>query len=507
MTNPPTRPVRVRFAPSPTGSLHIGGLRTALFNWLFARHYNGKFSLRIEDTDQKRYDPTALDTLKEALQWAGLQWDEGPDVEGDFGPYIQSERLEHYQKWADWLVENGKAYKCYCTPERLKQVNHEKQARNEPTGYDRHCRNLTQAERAAYEAQGLKPVIRFKMPLDGQTIGHDLIRGDVTFDNDNLQDTVLLKSDGFPTYHLANVVDDHLMEISHVLRANEWLPSFPLHIQLWEAFDWEKPDYIHLPAMLNPNGKGKISKRNPPRDEKGKIIPVSVHDYIKAGYLPEAVVNFLANTGWNFGEDREIFSVDEAIARFDGTQIQAANSAFPVTKLDWLNGEYMRALPVEELARRLHPVLEQAGLEVNTDILLKVTPLVQTRLKTLNDVLPMAGFLFQETFKPVPLESLIQKNMDEEKTRAVLERAYRILAGLNTFSHAAQEEAMRALADEMGLKPNQLFGTLRVAITGQQVSTPLFETMEILGKDVSLGRIQQAVDSLPKKNETLVVES
>ncbi len=506
MTNSPVRPVRVRFAPSPTGSLHIGGLRTALFNWLFARHYNGKFILRIEDTDQKRFDPTALDTLKEALQWAGLQWDEGPGVEGDFGPYVQSERLGHYQQWADWLVANGKAYKCYCTPERLKQVNEEKEARNEPKGYDRHCRNLTEAERDTYEAQGIKPVIRFKMPLDGQTIGHDLIRGDVTFANDKLQDTVLLKSDGFPTYHLANVVDDHLMEISHVMRANEWLPSFPLHIQLWEAFGWEKPIYAHLPVMLNPNGKGKMSKRNPPRDDKGNIIPVMVHDYITAGYLPEAVVNFLANTGWNFGEDREIFNMDETITRFDGSHIQAANSAFPVTKLDWLNGEYIRALPVEDLARRLRPVLDRDGLEVNTDILLKVTPLVQTRLKTLNDVIAMAGFLFQEEFKPVPPQSLIQKNMDEEKTRTVLERAYSLLSSLSDFSHTAQEETMRALAEEMALKPNQVFGTLRVAITGQQVSTPLFETMEILGKDISMKRIEQALDSLSKKSESLVVE-
>ena len=507
MTHSPTRPVRVRFAPSPTGSLHIGGLRTALFNWLFARHYGGKFILRIEDTDQKRYDPTALDTLTEALQWAGLQWDEGPDMGGRYGPYVQSERLEHYHQWANWLVENGKAYKCYCTPERLKQVNDEKAARNEPKGYDRHCRNLTDAQRAEREAQGLTSVTRLKMPLDGQTIGHDLVRGDVGFDNNKLQDSVLLKSDGFPTYHLANVVDDHLMEISHVMRANEWLPSFPLHIQLWEAFGWEKPEYAHLPVMLNPNSKGKMSKRNPPTDDKGNIVPVMVHDYMAAGYLPEAVINFLANTGWNFGDDREIFSLDEAVARFDGTGIQAANSAFPVSKLEWLNGEYIRALTVEEFARRLRPVLERAGLKANDERLLKVAPLVQTRLKTLNGVIPMAGFLFQEAFTAPPPESLVQKNMDWEKTRTVLERANQILFDLSDFSHTAQEEAIRALADETGLKPNPIFGTLRVAITGQQVSTPLFETMEILGKHVVLERIQQALERLPKKNETVVVES
>jgi glutamyl-tRNA synthetase len=507
VTHASARPVRVRFAPSPTGSLHIGGLRTALFNWLFARHYGGQFILRIEDTDQTRLDPTALNTLIEALQWAGLQWDEGPGVGGPYGPYVQSERLAYYQQWANWLVENGKAYKCYCTPERLKQVNEEKIKRKEPSGYDRHCRNLTDTERAAQEAKGLNPVIRFKMPLDGKTIGHDMIRGEVSFDNDKLQDVVLLKSDGFPTYHLANVVDDHLMEISHVMRANEWLPSFPLHVQLWDAFGWETPLYAHLPVMLNPNGKGKISKRNPPKDDKGNIIPVMVHDYISGGYLPEAVVNFLANTGWNFGDEREIFTAQEAIDRFDGTGIQAGNSAFPVSKLEWLNGEYIRALPVEELARRLRPVLERAGLEVNVDILLKVAPLVQTRLKTLNDVITMAGFMFQENFNTVPADALIQKNMDWAKTRTVLERAYQILANVSDFSHTAQEAAMRNLAEEMGLKPNQVFGTLRVAVTGQQVSTPLFETMEILGQSVSLERIQLALDSLSKKNETLAVES
>jgi glutamyl-tRNA synthetase len=428
-------------------------------------------------------------------------------VGGPYGPYVQSERLVHYQQWANWLAENGKAYKCYCTPERLKRVNEEKKARNEPQGYDRHCRNLTDAERAQQEAKGIKPVIRFKMPLDGQTVGRDMIRGDVTFDNDKLQDAVLLKSDGFPTYHLAHVVDDHLMKISHVMRANEWLPSFPLHVQLWQAFGWEIPEYAHLPVMLNPNGKGKISKRSPPKDDKGNIIPVMVHDYIAAGYLPEAVVNFLANTGWNFGDDREIFGIKEAIERFDGTGLQAANSAFPVSKLEWLNGEYIRALPVEELARRLRPVLEHAGLEVNVDVLLKVTPLVQTRLKTLNDVIPMAGFMFQEEFKPVEADALIQKNMDREKTITVLERADQILSDLGDFSHTAQEAAMRNLADEMSLKPNQVFGTLRVAVTGQQVSTPLFETMEILGQPVSLERIRLALDTLSKKNKTLAVES
>lgn len=488
--------MRVRFAPSPTGSLHIGGLRTALFNWLFARHHNGKFILRIEDTDQKRFDPTALETLIEALRWAGLHWDEGPEVGGPYGPYVQSERLKHYQQWANWLVENGKAYKCFCTPERLKQVNREKEKRGEQPGYDRHCRYLTLEQIAGREAQGQSFVIRFKMPLDGETVVQDLIRGEVSFDNSTQQDMVLLKSDGFPTYHLAYVVDDHLMEISHVMRAIEWFPSFPLHVQLWRAFGWEMPYHAHLPVMLNPNGKGKLSKRNPPKDRYGNIIPVMVHDYINAGYLPEALTNFLANIGWNFGDEREFFTMAEAIERFDLTHINPANSAFPIEKLEWLNGEHIRALPVGELAHRLRAPLEKAGLKVNQDLLLRITPLVQTRLKTLNEVVSMAGFFFCEEFIPAPPQMLIQKNMDAAKTLDALQRAYERLSALDGFTHEKQEGEMRALAEELRLKPNQLFGAMRVAVTAQQVSTPLFETMEIIGKDESLRRIHTAIERL-----------
>ncbi|NJR12773.1 glutamate--tRNA ligase, partial [bacterium] len=310
-----TKPVRTRFAPSPTGSLHIGGLRTALFNWLFARRHGGQFLLRIEDTDQKRFDPTALQTLIEAMQWSGLNWDEGPDVGGPFAPYVQSERLALYQTWVQWLIDNDKAYPCFCSKERLERVNKEKQARKEPPGYDRHCRKLSAEEIAAQTAAGVTPVVRFKMPLDGQVVIADLVRGEVAFENVGQQDAVLLKADGFPTYHLAHVVDDHFMEISHVMRAVEWLPSAPLHANLWDAFGWERPHYAHLPVLLNPNGQGKMSKRNPPKDKFGNIIPVMVHDYMRDGYLPEALTNFLANIGWSFGEEREIFSMAEAMER------------------------------------------------------------------------------------------------------------------------------------------------------------------------------------------------
>jgi glutamyl-tRNA synthetase len=480
--------VRVRFAPSPTGPLHIGGVRTALFNWLFARHHDGAFILRIEDTDQKRYVPGSIEMLMDSLRWVGLEWDEGPDKGGPYGPYVQSERLALYQEWARWLVEHDKAYPCFCTPERLEQVSAEKEARKEQPGYDRHCRGLSPAERAQRQAEGLPHVIRFKMPLEGTTVARDLIRGEVLFDNALQQDAVLMKSDGFPTYHLANVVDDYFMRISHVMRANEWMPSLPLHVQLWAAFGWEPPQYAHLPVLLNPNGKGKLSKRHAGFTQDGRKVLVLAQEFREAGYLPEALVNFLSNVGWNFGDEREVFTMDEAVARFSLAHVNPADSVYPIEKLDWLNGVYIRELPVATLARHLREPLVAAGL--------RVTPLVQTRLKSLNDVVEMAGFFFREPFVPAAPEQLIQKKMDAAGTRAALEASAERLAGAADFTHAGLEPVMRALADDLGLSASQLFGALRVAVTGQQVATPLFETMEILGRDTVLGRVRAAAENL-----------
>jgi glutamyl-tRNA synthetase len=496
------KPVRVRFAPSPTGSLHIGGLRMALWNWLFARHHGGKFVLRVEDTDQKRYDPNALTSLVEALKWAGVQWDEGPDAGGAYGPYVQSERLDLYQKWAKWLVENDHAYYCYCSSQRLEQVNKERQARKLPPGYDRRCRTLTPEERdtlaAEAAAQGRGPVIRFKFPLQGQTVFNDEVRGEVVFENDIQQDAVLLKSDGFPTYHLAVVIDDHWMEISHVMRGIEWLPSLPLHIQVWKGFGWDIPQYAHLPVMLNPNGQGKISKRNPPKDKYGNVIPVMVHDYISRGFLPEALDNFLVNIGWTYGDEVEIFSMDEAAARFsDFSRINPANSAFPAEKLEWMNGVYIREkLTVDDLARRLRPALEAAGYEVNNDVLLKITPLVQTRIKTLSEVVALAGFFFRKEFIPPQPEHLIPKKMDAESTKRMIQRSREVIAAVSNFTTQALHDAIQPLTTELNVSNSQLFGALRVAVTGQTVSTPTFETMEVIGQDETLKRLDIAAGLL-----------
>lgn len=497
MTGTTHQPVRTRFAPSPTGPLHIGSARTALFTWLLARHYGGQFILRIEDTDQKRYVAGSLEVLMDGLKWLGLNWDEGPDVGGAYGPYTQSERLELYQKWANWLVEQGKAYRAYDTPEELAQISAAREAQKLPPGYDGRHRDLTTAQEEQYIAEGRKPVIRFKAPREGAITVPDMVRGEVEFDNSTLQDMVLLKSDGFPTYHLAHVIDDHFMEISHISRSIEWLPSYPLHYQLWQAFGWQVPRYLHLPVLLNPNGKGKLSKRHAGFTEDGKQVLVLTREFKEAGYYAPAVVNFLTNIGWNFGDEREVFDVEEAIARFDGTGINPANSVYPIEKLDWLNGVYIREkMSDEALAQHLREPLEQAGLEVNVETLMKVVPIVRTRIKVFNDVVEMAGFFFREEFILPSAEDVIQKKMDAAGTLAALEMAYDHLSALDSFDFDHTEPAMRALAEELGLKAGQFFGALRVAVTGQTVSPPLFETMEILGKAESLRRIQLAMEQL-----------
>ncbi|MBN1120182.1 MAG: glutamate--tRNA ligase [Anaerolineae bacterium] len=481
-------PVRVRFAPSPTGYLHIGGARTALFTWLFAQKHNGTFILRIEDTDQKRYVPDAEEDIKQSLQWLGIRWQEGPDVGGDYGPYRQSERTDLYLEWSDWLIEHGYAYRCNCSAERLNEVREEQRKKGEQPGYDHHCRDL------GLGANIGPHVVRFKMPLDGETPVEDLIRGTITFQNSELQDLVLMKSDGLPTYHLANVIDDHFMAISHITRADEWIATAPLHVQIYRAFGWEMPAIAHLPVILSPSGKGKLSKRDQAFTEGDTQVLVQVREFREAGYLPEAVVNFLTNVGWAFGDDREVFSTEEVLPRFRLEDINPAPGRLPYEKLEWLNGVYIREkLSVDELAAYLKPILEDAGLTVDDDVLRQTVPLIKERLKTLNEVVEWIGFLFRDDVHLEDPQQLIQKKMDKDGTLKALKAAYDLYAGLDDFSHESQEQAMRALADEMGLKAGQLFGTIREAITAQRVSPPLFETNEILGKDACLKRIKAAI--------------
>ena len=488
--------VRVRFAPSPTGYLHVGGARTALFNWVFARHHGGSFILRIEDTDRTRYVPDSLDDIMEGLRWLGLEWDEGPVVGGPYGPYFQSQRVELYQKYAQILLERGWAYKCYCSPERLEKLREEQRRRKQPPGYDRHCRFLSEEERAALEAEGRSYVIRLKVPLDGTTSFQDIIHGKIEVKNVNLEDLVLLKSDGFPTYHLANVVDDHLMKITHVMRADEWIPSTPKHILLYRGFGWEPPKFAHLPLILSPTGKGKLSKRKTVGAD-GRTYPVLVREFREAGYLPEAMFNFLALLGWSYDDRTELMTREEIIERFSLERVKSSPASFSYDKLEWMNGVYIRRLDPEDLARRLTEFIRRAGFDVDVDKVRPLVPLVQERIKTLADVVPLVDFFFQEEISPEP-EMLIGKKMTPAESLEALRRAYEVVASLPSFDEETLEQALRGLAKDLGLKAGQLFGIIRVAVTGKKVSPPLFGTMAYLGRERTLARMEQGIRILEK---------
>lgn len=493
MSHTPNRPVRIRFAPSPTGYLHIGSARTALFDWLFVRKHRGAFILRIEDTDQKRYTPEAEQDFMDNLRWLGLNWDEGPDVGGSYGPYRQSERSGLYQKWANWLLDNGYAYRCSCTPQRLAELRAQQEKSGDKRGYDRHCRDLCLGPEVGSH------VVRFKMPLDGETAVDDIIRGPIVFRNAELEDLVLLKSDGLPTYHLANVVDDHFMEISHITRADEWIATAPLHAQLYRAFGWEMPEIAHLPVILSPSGKGKLSKRDQAFQEGDTKVLIQVREYRETGFLPEAVVNFLTNVGWAFGDDREIFTPEEAMERFELENINPAGSKLPFDKLIWLNGQYIIKMAPDALAEKIKPYLEADGLVVDMGKLRAITPYIQERIKTLREAPAWLRFLFRDEITIDDPAQLIQKKMDAVSTLKALQASYNTLSGLDDFSHEKQEAAMRALAEQLGLSAGQLFGAVRVATSGQPVSPPLFQSMELLGKEVSLKRIQDAMKMLSNK--------
>ncbi len=488
--------VRVRFAPSPTGYLHVGGARTALFNWLFARHHGGTFILRIEDTDRTRYVPDSLDDIMESLKWLGLEWDEGPVVGGPYGPYFQSQRLELYQKYAHILIERGWAYKCFCSPERLERLREEQRRKKQPPSYDRHCRFLSDEERAALEAEGRSYVIRLKVPLEGKTTFHDLIHGEITVNNVNIEDLILLKSDGYPTYHLANVVDDHLMKITHVMRADEWIPSTPKHILLYQGFGWEPPKFAHLPIILSPTGRGKLSKRKTVGDD-GRVYPVLVREFREAGYLPEAMFNFLALVGWSYDDRTEIMTREQLIERFSLERVKSSPASFSYDKLEWMNGYYIRQLDPDDLAGRLVSFLRKAGFQVDFERIRPIVPLIQERIKTLSDAIALTDFFFQEDISYEP-EALVGDKMTPRESLEALKRAYETVAALPSFEEKALEDSLRALAAEMGLKAGQLFGIIRTAVTGKKVSPPLFGTMAILGRERTLARMEKAIKLLEK---------
>lgn len=488
------QPARVRFAPSPTGRLHIGGARTALYDYLFARKTGGQFILRIEDTDRKRYDPSAEQEFYKTLSWLGLEWDEGPDKGGPYGPYRQSERLEIYQQHIQTLIEQGSAYYCFCSPERLQQVRKLQRKRKEPPHYDGHCRSIPPDEARARVENGEKAVVRFKVPEDGQTTGVDLLRGEITVDNSSIDDYILLKSSGMPVYHFAAILDDHLMGISHVLRGSEWLPTFPLHVLIYEAYGWDQPVWVHLSVLLNPSGKGKLSKRHM-ENQKDGAKAVFTLDLREMGYLPEAVLNWIGLMGWSYDDHQEFFPMDEFIDKFSLEKLNPSPAAVNFSKLDHFNGLHIRALSTDDLASRLLPYFEAAGLPADRELIQQITPLVQERIRTLDEAVEMARFFFKDEIT-VETEDLIGKNLSAAESAKALEKTYEVIKALPTLDHDVFERSLRELAETLGLKAGQLFGMLRMAVTGQRVSPPLIESMNIVGREKVLQRINDAADRL-----------
>lgn len=492
--------VRVRFAPSPTGYMHVGNFRTALYGYLFAKKNSGDFILRIEDTDQKRYVQDALEKLISIINWAGFEYSEGVFIEdgkvvqkGDFGPYIQSERLGLYKEYAEQLIANGTAYRCFCTSERLEEMRNEQQAEKKAPMYDRHCLKLSKEDADKKIADGEKYVIRQKINTEGFTEYVDEIRGKVSIKNELLDDQILMKSDGYPTYNFANVVDDHLMGISHVIRGEEYVSSTPKYVQLYQNFGWDVPQFAHLPLLLNPD-KSKLSKRQG---------DVAVEDFIKNGYLKEAIINFVALLGWNpgEGETQEIFSLDDLIQRFDFSHVHKGGAVFDTKKLDWINNQYIKRLSVEELYGKSFHFFEQkeffassASERKTEEYLKKVLKVEQERLTNLSAVGESDKYFFGDELKYSKDELRWKKNTDEE-TKINLEKSLEVLEKIsdeNWKKETIEKELLEAAGDKRG----DLLFPLRWVLTGQKFSPTPFEVAWVLGKDEAIKRIKKGLESL-----------
>lgn len=477
-------PIRTRFAPSPTGFLHIGGLRTALYAYLFAKKHQGTFLLRIEDTDQARSVPGALESLIALLHTMGLDYEEGPIKEGPHGPYIQSQRLALYKKHVDLLIEKGAAYYCFCTKERLDEMRAAQTARKVAPMYDRTCTKLTKEQITEKVTQKTPCVIRQKIDYSKTVTFNDLVRGNMQFKPQTLDDQVLLKSDGFPTYHLANVVDDHDMEISHVIRGEEWLPSAPKHILLYEAFGWTPPQFAHLPLLLNPD-KTKLSKRQG---------DVAVEDYLKKGYLKEALINFVALLGWNAGTEKEIFSMQELIDEFSLERIQKAGAVFTIEKLNWLNGLYIRRLTPKILGDALQPFLSEKK-DLATPEMRTALTVIQTRMKTLVDGAEMLKIFLVETPEYDHALLLNEKmKVDKETMQKTMTAAIETLEKQEDWtSEETLKSGLEKTIQELGIKNGQMLWPVRVALSGQQYSPGVFEMLKALGKERSIARLKKAL--------------
>lgn len=481
--------VRVRIAPSPTGNLHVGNARTALYNYLFARQLNGTFILRIDDTDAKRSSEADIEGVLYSFRWLGLTWDEGYAAGGDLGPYRQSERLPLYQSQAEQLLANGQAYPCWCTPQELDELRKQAQRERRPFRYPQTCLQLSAAERQARERSGDPYVVRFQSPRDGTVEFTDLVRGDLKVDAAELDDLVIVRTDGMPTYNFASVIDDSQMEITHVIRGADHLYNTHRQIPIAQALGFARPAFAHLPLLTNPD-RTKLGKRS------GAVL---VGDYANQGYLPEAVVNFLALLGWNPGDTREVFSLDELVAAFSLERVNRANAVFELQKLVWLNGVYIRSLSVEDLSERSVPFLVDAGIvdpcKLDRTYLRDAVALEQERLKNLVEAPAVLDFFFAEEVTPEPKQLVAKKQTPEASLRA-LEHVHRQLAALAEWELAPIEACLRGIAVELGWKAGQLFMPIRVAITGKTATPPLFETMEVLGRERTLSRLKSAISSM-----------
>ena len=479
--------VRVRFAPSPTGYLHIGSVRTALFNYAFARAMNGRFLLRIEDTDRSRYVDDSVTDIIAGLRWLGLDWDEGPEVGGEAGPYFQSERTAVYREAVMKLVESGDAYYCFCSSERLEEMRERQKKEKHPSGYDGVCRGLSPEQVQRNLDSGTKAVVRFRAPKEGKTVVDDTLRGEISFENRLLDDTVLLKSDGFPTYHLANVVDDHLMQITHVIRGDEWISSAPRHILLYRALGYQPPAMIHLPVILAKSG-GKLSKRHG---------ATTLREFRDKGYLPEAMVNFLALLGWTNESGEEVFSPEDLVGSFTLDRVGTSPAVFSYEKLDWLNGVHIRGLDSSDLALRCMPYLVKFGVSDgsgdDTQYMEEIAPLIRERLEFLSDAPDLVSYFFSDEVTIDDPDLLVPKKMDREGTAQILEGALSRLESVSSFGVDDLEACLREYASGLDLKMGQVFMPIRVAVSGRTATPGLFETLSVLGREKTLRRVKGAI--------------
>ena len=501
--------IRVRFAPSPTGALHIGGVRTALYNYLFAKKHGGTFILRIEDTDQTRFVPGAEEYIIEAFRWLNISFDEGVHIGGKYAPYKQSERKPIYKQYADELIVKGKAYYAFDTPESLETLRKEYEGRKETFIYNVVTRkklcnslNMTEEEVQRRLSSGEPFTVRFKMPEDTEIAMHDLIRGDVTVHSNTLDDKVLFKSDGMPTYHLANIVDDHLMEISHVIRGEEWLPSMPLHILLYDAFGWEAPRFAHLPLLLRPDGNGKLSKRD--GDRLGfPVFPLEWNDpktgeksrgYREDGYFPEAVVNMLALLGWNPGTEQELFTMDELVEAFSIERVGKSGSKFDVEKAKWFNQQYLRHYSNAELAKMFVPVLKEHDIEgITEEYLVSVVGLLKDRADFVRDFWEQGWFFFKP---PQQYDEQVIKKRWDENTPMIMNLLSQKIEEVSEWNAVAIKETIMQFITENGLNTGQIMNCLRLLMVGASIGPDLTEMMAVLGREEVLRRIETGVKNI-----------